>query len=65
MGVADSAITPILLALGYLNDVPDDPFVPVERDAVVRYWQHRQPEILTAIEGSGLSPSSPLDPPPA
>lgn len=51
---ADSAITPILLGLGYLDDVADDPFLPVDRSAIVRYWQKRQPEIITAIERHGI-----------
>ena len=52
---ADSAITPILLGLGYLDDVADDPFLPIERDTIKRYWQKRQPEIITAIERHGIS----------
>ncbi len=59
---ADSAITPIVLALGHLDDVGDDPFLPVERDTIVRYWQQRQPEILCSVERFGLSPSSSPDP---
>lgn len=51
---ADSVITPILLALGYLDDVADDPFLPVEREVVVRYWQRRQPELLAAVERYGV-----------
>lgn len=52
---ADSAITPILLGLGYLDDVADDPFLPLERDTITRYWQKRQPEIITAIERQGIT----------
>ena len=52
---ADSAITPILLGLGYLDDVADDPFLPLERDTIKRYWQKRQPEIITAIERHGIT----------
>lgn len=58
----DSAITPILLALGHLDDVGDDPFLPVERDAIVRYWQRRQPELVAAIERYGISRPAPLEP---
>jgi len=47
---ADSAITPILLGLGYLDDVADDPFLPVERDTIALYWQTRQPEIVAALD---------------
>ena len=52
---ADSAITPILLGLGYLDDVADDPFLPVERDTIARYWQKRQPEIVSALDRHGIS----------
>ncbi|MBI4729833.1 MAG: nucleotidyl transferase AbiEii/AbiGii toxin family protein [Acidobacteria bacterium] len=51
----DSAITPILLALGHFDDVGDDPFLPVERAAIVRYWQRRQPEIVKALERYGVT----------
>lgn len=57
---ADSAITPILLGLGYLDDVADDAFLPIERDTITRYWQKRQPAIITAIERHGIT--SPLTP---
>lgn len=60
---ADSAITPILLALGYLDEVGDDPFLPVERDTIARYWQRRQPELVVAVERYGIARPVPLDPP--
>ena len=59
----DSAITPILLALGHLDDVADDPFLPVERRAIVRYWEQRQPELVLAVERYGISRPAPLEPP--
>lgn len=59
----DSAITPIVLALGHLDDVAEDPFLPVERDAIVRYWQRRQPELVAALERYGSSRPAPLDRP--
>jgi len=59
----DSAITPILLALGHLDDVGDDPFLPVEREAIVRYWQQRQPDLVAAVERYGISRPAPLEPP--
>lgn len=58
----DSAIARILLALGYLDDVGDDPFLPVERDAIVRYWQRRQPQLIAAVDRYGLSRPAPLEP---
>ena len=60
---ADSAVTPILLGLGYLDDVADDPFLPIERDAITRYWQKRQPEIVAAIERYGITTTSTPDRP--
>ncbi|HEY1365554.1 MAG TPA: nucleotidyl transferase AbiEii/AbiGii toxin family protein [Gaiellaceae bacterium] len=51
----DSAIRPIVLALGYLDDVADDPFLPADRDTIVRYWQHRQPAVIEAIDRYGIS----------
>lgn len=51
----DSAITPILLGLGYLDDVADDPFLPTERDVIAHYWQTRQPEIVAAMDRRGVS----------
>ena len=59
---AESAITPILLALGYLEDVADDPFLPLERDEIVHYWQKRQPQIVAAVERYGISRLPQLDP---
>lgn len=53
----DSAITPILLGLGYLDDVADDPFLPAERETIAHYWQKRQPQIAVAIERHGTTRS--------
>ncbi|MCY7302901.1 MAG: nucleotidyl transferase AbiEii/AbiGii toxin family protein [Thermoleophilia bacterium] len=58
---AESAITPIVLKLGYLDDVADDPFLPIERDTIARYWQKRQPAIVAAIERYGTTAPTPLD----
>jgi hypothetical protein len=51
----DSAIGTILLALGYQDDVGDDPFLPVDRDTITRYWQRRQPELIAAVDRYGIS----------
>jgi hypothetical protein len=56
----DSALTPIVLALGHLDDVDDDPFLPADRDTIASYWRRRQPEIITNIERHGLSPPAAL-----
>lgn len=63
---ADSAIVPILLALGYLDDVGDDPFLPLPRDEIADYWQRRQPEIVAAVDRFGIpTPRSPSNDRPA
>lgn len=49
----DSAIGPILLALGHFDDVAEDPFLPVVRAQIVEYWQRRQPEIVDALDRFG------------
>ena len=59
----DSALAPILLALGHLDDVADDPFLPVGRKAIVDYWERRQPEILIAVDRFGITRASELEPP--
>jgi predicted nucleotidyltransferase component of viral defense system len=52
---ADSALRPIVLGLGYLDDVADDPFLPLGRDEIADYWQGRQPQIVAAVERFGLA----------
>jgi Nucleotidyl transferase AbiEii toxin, Type IV TA system len=51
----DSAIAPILLALAYLDDVGDDPALPMNRADIAQYWSKRQPQIVASIERHGLS----------
>lgn len=51
----DSALTPIVLALGRLDDVADDPFLPVERKAIVDYWERRQPGVVAALDRYGIT----------
>jgi hypothetical protein len=50
----DSAIRPILLGLGYLEDVADDPFLPTARASIARYWQQRQPVFIANLEREGI-----------
>ena len=40
-----SALTAVVLALGYLGDVTDDPTLPVGRSEIDAFWRHRQPQI--------------------
>jgi hypothetical protein len=50
----DSAIRTIVLALGYLDDVADDPFLPTDRASIEDYCRRRQPEIVANLERFGL-----------
>ncbi len=43
------AVATIVLGLGYLGDVADDPTLPLSRSDIEAYWQHRQPQIGQAI----------------
>jgi hypothetical protein len=51
----DSAIRPILLGLGYLDDVMDDPFLPVARESIERYWQARQRVVVANLDRQGIA----------
>jgi phytoene/squalene synthetase len=48
--VPRQAIANIVLGLGYLDDVADDPALPMRREEVERYWRRRQPEIGKAVD---------------
>jgi len=43
----------IVRALGYLDDVVDDPGLPVSRTSIEAYWQNRQIDVLAALDSSG------------
>ncbi|MCV7234026.1 nucleotidyl transferase AbiEii/AbiGii toxin family protein [Mycobacterium branderi] len=43
--VPGQAVAKIVLGLGYLDDVADDPSLPMRREEIERYWRRRQPEI--------------------
>lgn len=42
----EAAVSAIVRGLGYLDDVNDDPGLPVERSVVEAYWRKRAPEIV-------------------
>lgn len=44
----------IVRALGYLDDVGDDPALPSDRRAIEDYWHARQPGLLGALDSTGL-----------
>lgn len=46
---SERTLPEIVRALGYFDDVVDDPGLPAERDAIVAYWRHRQPEIVAGL----------------
>lgn len=44
----------IVRALGYLDDVGDDPALPSGRRAIEDYWHARQPGLLAALDSTGF-----------
>lgn len=50
--VPRQAVAAIVLGLGYLEDVADDPTLPMQREEIEEYWRRRQPEIGRAVEQS-------------
>jgi hypothetical protein len=40
----------IVRALGYLDDVADDPGLPMDRTEIETYWHQRQPEIVRSLD---------------
>ncbi len=50
--VPEQSVTQIVLALGYFDDVEDDPTVPIEGPEVAELWTRRQPELITHLSRS-------------
>lgn len=46
----EAALLHIVRALGYLDDVADDPGLPADRTEIESYWHHRQPEIIRSLD---------------
>lgn len=46
----ETALLHIVRALGYLDDVADDPGLPVGRAEIEAYWHRRQPEIVRSLD---------------
>lgn len=42
-------IANVVRGLGYLDDVEDDPSLPVPRNSIEAFWAQRQPEIVTTL----------------
>ena len=49
---SDHLVATIVRSLGYLDDVADDPALPVTRDAIQSYWISRQREVLANLSRS-------------
>jgi hypothetical protein len=47
----DEYVTTIVKSLGYLDDVADDPALPVERGEIERFWSARHRTILQNLSG--------------
>lgn len=45
----DHTVTAVVRSLAYLDDVADDPALPVSRDAIQDYWTRRQREIIANL----------------
>lgn len=50
----DANIRHVVEALGYLDDVTDDPGLPASRVEIAAYWRRRQPEIVAHLDRWGL-----------
>lgn len=46
---ADNAVSTIITALGYMDDIDEDENVPLSKDDVAAYWRRRQPEVLKSV----------------
>lgn len=49
-GADENAVLPIVRALGSLDDVADDPFLPVGRDEIVSWFRARQPQVAVHLD---------------
>lgn len=43
---ADGAVKNLIRAMGFLEDVEEDPALPIERDELEQWWQRRQARVL-------------------
>jgi hypothetical protein len=58
-GPDPNVITPVVLALGYLDDVDEDAALPVDKRTIAAYWKLRQPQIVRAISRQLPAPATP------
>ena len=50
---AQAFVQAVVRGLGYLDDVQEDPGVPIPRAEVAAYWEHRVPEIVRSLSRYG------------
>ena len=65
VGPDDTTLTHIVRGLGYLDDVNDDPGLPLRRDAIEAYWRARHPDIARNLQSFSPvtgAPATPLPP---
>ena len=53
----------IVRGLGYLDDVADDPGLPLSRDDIERYWRTRQPQIARNLRATFPATQATVTPP--
>lgn len=49
IGHDDQRVTMVVRSLGYLEDVADDPALPLERSLIEDYWARRQPDLVRSL----------------
>ncbi len=50
---ADSAIRPLIRAMGYLDDVEEDEALPIAKGELAEWWQRRQATVIRNLGRSG------------
>lgn len=49
LGHDDQRVMMVVRSLGYLEDVADDPALPLERSLIEDYWARRQPDLVRSL----------------
>lgn len=52
--VPSASVTHLVHSLGYMDDVEDDPGLPMSRADIEDYWDRRQPEVFRSLDRLGL-----------
>lgn len=50
-----ASLAPIVRALGYLDDIDEDPSLPTSKDEVAAYWRRRQSELIATLARAGMA----------